>query len=902
MTLAVGNKIGFYEIVVQIGAGGMGEVYRAHDTKLNRDVALKVLPSEFANDPERMGRFKREAQLLASLNHTNIAAIYGLEESGGVRALIMELAEGPTLAERILKGPIPLDEALAIARQIAEALEAAHEKGIIHRDLKPANIKITPEGAVKVLDFGLAKALEGEAAIADASESPTISLAATKAGVILGTAAYMAPEQARGSGVDKRCDIWSFGVVLFEMLTGKQLFAGETVSDTLAAVLRADVDWNLLPANTPPSIRTLLRRCLTKDRKQRLQAIGDARIAIEEYTANPSGASAQETVAISGGHKFRHRLAWGIVTLLVAALTVLGVIHFREVPEPRQVTRFEYTLPEDQQFRNFAGDPFLAISPDGRQFAYTTNKGLYIRSLGEWTTTLLVEGDENPSNPFFSHDGKWVGYRSVAENKLKKVSVKGGEAPRDLRDVRAFSGAFWTADDAIIYGEYGTATLVRVYANGGNPKVLFKGDAAYYYHPQLLADEKSLLFTLSPYPYRIAAGSLGSPESKTIIPQGARAFYLPTGHIVYGLGNKLYAVSFDPSKLMTAGDRVPVVEGIFRTSVDAAPQYDVSPSGTLIYAQGTTTKQTLVWVNRAGKAEPLNVPLNEYDNLSSPRISPDGTRVALTVRTAGNADIRIWDLIRNNMAVRLTDDEAEDRFPLWTRDSKQVVYSSSRDGAHYDINRKPADGSGKVVTLGSPPNYQAPLSWSKDEKTLLSWEGNYSSQTDDIVTFSLEDGFKRTPLLNNAKYGESYPQISPNGRWLAYASTEEGQDEVYVVPFPEVTKQGKSKVSIDGGYGALWSPDGREIFYRNGDFVMAVAVETEPVFKITGRPQKLFSGKYFSGSGLQSKFPIWDVHPDGKRFLMVKETESTASATGGPRKINIVVNWFEDLKKLVPVK
>jgi len=348
----------------------MGEVYRARDTKLNRDVALKVLPAEFASDGERMARLKREAQVLASLNNTNIAAIYGLEESNGVCGLVMELAEGPTLADRVSKGPIPLDEALAVARQIAEALEAAHEKGIIHRDLKPANIKVLPEGAVKVLDFGLAKAIEGEGAAADASQSPTLSLAATKAGTILGTAAYMSPEQARGSTVDKRCDIWSFGVVLFEMLTGKQLFAGETVSDTLAAVLRSDVDWNLLPAHTPASIRTLLRRCLTKDRKQRLQAVGEARIMIEEYISNTSGASSQESASAGGRHKLFERLAWvSAVVLLIAALTVLYIANSHRISELSKPTRFEYTLGEDEQFTH-PETMFLAVSPDGRQFAY----------------------------------------------------------------------------------------------------------------------------------------------------------------------------------------------------------------------------------------------------------------------------------------------------------------------------------------------------------------------------------------------------------------------------------------------------------------------------------------------------------------------------------------------------
>ena len=400
----IGKTLAHYEITSQLGKGGMGEVYQAKDRKLGRDVAIKVLPEEFAKDADRVARFQREAKLLASLNHPNIAAIYGLEESGGTNFLVLELVEGDTLADRIKAGPIPVEESLKLALQIAEALEAAHEKGVIHRDLKPANIKVTPDGKVKVLDFGLAKAFAGEQAELNLSNSPTLTLsnAATQQGVILGTAAYMSPEQARGSTVDKRCDIWSFGVVLFEMLTGKQLFAGETVSDTLAAVLRSDIDWNLLPANTPANIRTLLRRCLNKDRKERLRDIGEARIAISQYLANPSGSSVHETVDVSDRHRHLVRIAWiSAVVILVAALTFLGILYYRKISEPRQVTRFEFTLPEDQQFSSIVGAPFLAVSPDGRQFVYITNKGLFLRSLDRWDVQCLVNSGEIPGKSFF---------------------------------------------------------------------------------------------------------------------------------------------------------------------------------------------------------------------------------------------------------------------------------------------------------------------------------------------------------------------------------------------------------------------------------------------------------------------------------------------------------------------
>jgi serine/threonine protein kinase len=900
----IGKTLGNFEITGQLGKGGMGEVYRARDTKLNRDVALKILPAEFANDSERMARFKREAQLLASLNHPNIASIYGLEESGGMRALIMELAEGPTLAELILKGPIPLDETLGIARQITEALEAAHEKGIIHRDLKPANIKITPEGIVKVLDFGLAKALEGQASIADASESPTLSLTATQAGVILGTAAYMAPEQARGSIIDKRCDIWSFGVVLFEMLTGKQLFAGETVSDTLAAVLRADVDWNLLPANTPASIQTLLHRCLTKDRKERMRDIGEARIAIAEYLANPSSVSFQETALGTGRRKLREKLAWVAVILLVAALTALGIVYYRKISEPSQVTRFEYTLPEDQRFRSYANEPFLAVSPKGNRFTYSTNKGLYVRFLDKWEAELLVEANEKPSNPFFSPDGEWVAYRSIAENKLKKISVNGG-VPTTLCDVGTFFGAFWAADDTIIYCEFSKA-IMQVSANVGNPKVLFKEDAAYYHHPQLLPDGKSLLFSFgTSYPYSIATWSPGSPKAKPLIPAGDRPFYLPTGHLVYALTNKLYAASFDPSKLEPSGASARVVDGIFRPEFGASPQYDVSPSGTLIYVQtisaGDLPKRTLVWVTRDGREEPIDIPPQAYNDWSPPKISPDGMWIALTIDNRNGTNIWMKNLFRKGPITPLTNGENENSWPVW--DGKKIIYRSSRDGNIdiYDIKRKAADGSGDVEILGSPPVKPGPFSLSKDGRTLLSWDITYSPHQTIISMLSLESGLVRKPLLQSKSY-EQHPVISPNGQWLAYASDETTRNEVYVRPFPDVNKGGGGIVSTNGGYGPLWSPNGRELFYRDGDSVMAVEVKTEPAFKIVKEAKEIFRGTYFSPETGSAKSAMWDISSDGKRFVMIKETESSASTAGGPRKICVILNWFEELKKTVPVK
>jgi eukaryotic-like serine/threonine-protein kinase len=889
MTLAAGNKIGFYEILVQIGAGGMGEVYRAHDTKLNRDVALKVLPSEFANDAERMGRFKREAQLLASLNHTNIAAIYGLEESGGVRALIMELAEGPTLAERILKNRIPLDEALSIARQIAEALEAAHEKGIIHRDLKPANIKITPEGAVKVLDFGLAKALEGEAAIAEASESPTLSLAATKAGVILGTAAYMAPEQACGSGVDKRCDIWSFGVVLFEMLTGKELFAGQTVSDTLAAVLRADIDWNLLPANTPPSIRTLLRRCLTKDRKQRLQAVGEARITIEEYLANPARASLQETAPIAGRQRLRERIAWGAVVLaaIVAGIAVWNL----KPPEPHTVMRFSYELPADQQFSFSSGQPFIAISQDGSQFAYTTERGLYVRSLNALDAKPIAGTDESPMQPFFSPDGKSLGYWSRRNQLLKKISLATGSLIQ-ITDRNPTGSLSWLPDNTILYALMGDRDIIRVSANGGTPAILIEAKDEEFYHPRFLQNEASLLFTLGPPPYRNAVQSLKSGKRQELFP-GHYAQYLSTGHLIYVEGDDLFAVPFDEDKLEKASDPVLMVPGIFQIK-DGAPHYAISSSGTLIYVpqiannRTSSSNRTLVWVDRNGNEETLGVLPNYYN---APRISPDGSRVAVaSISSGGNKDIYLCDLSGKDMH-RLIFDPAEDQLPVWSPNGKQIAFFSYGK-KHTGLFCQAADGTGNEESLRTGA-FIFPGSWLDKAKVIIAHE-----QLRGIGALSLEGDHKWKTLLPEKHYTQ--PRISPDGNWLAYTSTNElGQNEIWVRPYPEVNG-GRWQVSKKGGDSPLWSPVGRELFFRDGDAVIAVSYKTEPSFS-PGTPEILFRRKYVAADLTpgQSGLSTWDVSRNGNRFLMMKELDSAGE---GPRRINIILNWFEELKQKVPIK
>jgi eukaryotic-like serine/threonine-protein kinase len=904
----IGKTLAHYEITNQLGKGGMGEVYQAKDQKLGRDVAIKVLPEEFAKDADRVARFQREAKLLASLNHPNIAAIHGLEEASGTNFLVLELVEGQTLADRIKAGPVPVEEALKLALQIAEALEAAHEKGIIHRDLKPANIKVTPDGKVKVLDFGLAKAFAGDQADLNPSTSPTLTRSptlsdmATQQGVILGTAAYMSPEQARGKVVDKRADIWAFGCVLYEMLTGQATFQGEDVTEILAAVVKLGVNLDLLPANIHPKVREVITRCLQKDLKSRYQDIGDVRYEIGQALADPSGVWVQPIAAVKPRKKLRTLLPW-IAAIILSGIIVGVVVWKARTPEPPQVTRFVHYLTEGQQFANQAA-PFLAVSPNGRQFVYCTSKGLYLRSMEELDIRLISSANDNPTTPFFSPDGQWVGYLSLADNKLKKVSINGGPPVR-LCDVSGDSvvGASWGADDTIVYGaREGGKGIMRVSASGGIPEMLIPRDKEIFYHPRLLPGGKSVMFTLGTNEgYKIVVQSLESRERKVLF-KGDCAWYVPTGYIIYALDYDLYAVPFDLDTLQP-GAPIPVVEGLFRQRPSYAPQYAVSVSGALIYLPkaitAAATERALVWVDRMGKEDPLNLPPRIYHN---PRISPDGKQVALDSEMGGSSSIWIWDLIRETMT-RLTPDAVDDAVPLWTPNGQRIIFASSRRGrGSYELYSKAANGTGEVEKIGSflDSRYNFPCSWAdKNGSTLilLNTKKGYEAESD-IGMLSMEGKREMKELLQE-KYNELEPQVSPDRRYVAYQSDESGKGEIYVRSFPDVNK-GKWPVSTGGGSDPLWSPDGRELFYRNADAFMAASVKTEPTFSIE-KPKVLFEGKYIMYEmGMRDLNP-WDIHPDGKRFLLMKEGRSTASPAGDPRTITIVLNWLEELKQRVSV-
>jgi len=890
MTLSPGTRLGPYEVLEPIGAGGMGEVYRARDTTLGRDVAIKVLPDDFAADTERLARFRREAQVLASLNHPNIAAIYGTEQN----ALILELVEGPTLAERIAEGPIPLEEALKIARQIAEALEAAHQAGVIHRDLKPPNVKVQEDGTVKVLDFGLAKAIEGGEE-GDSSESPTLTGAATRAGVIMGTAAYMSPEQAKGKRVDKRADVWAFGVVLYEMLTGQRPFAGEDVSETLAHVLTKEPDWDALPTDLSPTLRTYLIRCLHKDPKQRVPDIGVLRLAMDGAfeTAPPSSETPAEVA--------ERRARWPWIGLGLVLGVILGIALWSSRPEaPRPLARFVVNLPSEAP--PLLGPPTVdvAITPDGTRIVYTAivdGRQLVVRGLGELETTHL--GGLNTLLPFVSPDGNWVGY--VEGSALRKISILGGPPMTILARTPGFvAGASWGPDDTIVFAtSVRRSGLWRVSASGGEPEVLTTPDErGNHMWPEFLPGGEAVLFTIfdrSDADAQIAVLSLASGETKVLVPGGSNPRYAPTGHIVYGVGGTLRAVSFDLERLEVTSEPVSVLEGVVTKETGAA-NFAISQNGSLAYVTGperVELDRTLVWVDREGREEPIAAEPRAY---TYPRISPDGTRLALDVRDQ-EEDIWIWDFTRETMT-RLTFDPGREYYPAWTPDGLRLAFASERDGPT-NLYWQAADGTGTVERLSESDNTQFPQMFSPDGKQLIFFELHPETGLDLGVRSMDSDGTSE-PLLAT-EFSETNAEISSNGRWIAYESNASGLAEIYVRPFPDVDG-GRWQISTGGGTRPLWRPDGRELFYLSpGGQLMGVPVETDAF--AAGNPEVVLEVAYVGSSGIRGGVSFgrtYDISPDGKRFLMIKESGAVDDTE--PAQLILVMNWLDELKRLVPVR
>jgi Tol biopolymer transport system component len=895
MTIAAGTRLGSYEVVAPIGAGGMGEVYQAHDPKLGRDIAIKVLPEAFAHDPERLSRFQREAKMLAALNHPNIATIHGLEQSGGTSYLLMELVSGETIADRVKAGPLGIEEALKIAVQIAEALEAAHEKNIIHRDLKPANVKVTPEGKVKVLDFGLAKAFEGDAASEDISNSPTLSMAATMQGVILGTAAYMSPEQARGKVVDKRTDIWAFGCVLYELLTGKQAFTGEDTTEILAAVVKIEPDWNLLPTTTPPAVRMLLKRCLQKERTLRLRDAGDARIEIQEAVAAP--AFAEPTAAVKGIRVLGRRALIFSLGIFVLGAVIASLATWNLKPAPSQpVTRTVIDLPPGQQLGGLNNGPAVALSPDGSRLAYVAIQGgtqqLYLRAMDSLEAKPIL-GTEGAVNPFFSPDGQWLGF--LAEQKLKKVSVNGG-AVLTLGDFGVLpSGASWGSQGNIAVAPTFTGVLQQVPDVGGTPQPLTsreKGEVGHRW-PDYLPGGKAVLFAAgttntnwSNVQVQVAVQSIRTGERWNLVKGGTQPRYATSGHLVYAQGGNLMAALFDPKRLTTIGAAVPIVEGVEQSPVSGAAQYSFSNTGSLVYVPGSVqaTQRKLVWVDRNGTEQSLAAAAHAYQY---PRLSPDGRRVAVTIQEQGS-QTWLYDLSRESLT-RFTFEGNVNYGTAWTHDGKRIAFYSDKEGP-LNIFWQLADGSGGLERLTTSDNIHVPSSFSPDGQLLAFIEVNPTTGWD-IWVLRLGDRkaqpFLRTPFL------ESAPRFSPDGRWLAYVSNESGRFEIYVQPYPG--PGGKWQISTEGGTEPVWNPNGRELFYRSGDKMMGAGITTQPSFTV-GKPRILFEGKYVLNPP-PNTFPYYDVSPDGQRFLMLKPPEQAQAA---PTQINVVLNWFEELKRRVP--
>jgi len=900
----IGKTLGHYQVTSQLGKGGMGEVYRAKDQRLGRDVAIKVLPEEFAKDADRVARFQREAKLLASLNHPNIAAIHGLEESGGTSFLVLELVEGETLADRLKRGPIPVEESLKLGLQIAEALEAAHEKGVIHRDLKPANIKVTPDGKVKVLDFGLAKAFAEEQEV-NLSNSPTLSNAATQQGVILGTAAYMSPEQAKGKTVDRRADVWAFGCVVFEMLTGRSLFSADDVSQTLARVLERKPDFSSLPLNLHPKIIEMLERCLEKEARNRYSSISDARVDIQKALSDPSGVLVQPVTTVEPRTRLRTMLPWLTATAAVAVI-IAGLAIWKLRPtlptEPKRVMRFDYDLPQSQGFTN-TGRQVVSVSADGTKIVYGANKQLYLKNSNELIAKPIQGTDEDPGNPFFSPDGQWIAY--FADKQLKKIGIGGG-APMKVCNAASSFGATWGLDGTILFGA--SEGIMSVPSNGGTPKMLVETRKGEQIHgPSVLPGGEWLLITVTNAlgftrwdEAQIVAVSLKTGERRLLVSGGSDARYVPTGHLVYALGDDLLAVAFDPGSLGKTGETVPIIEGTRRVQFPAvgsgSANYGFSESGILVYVDGSAAKlkRALVWVDRNGKEESLKAPPDAY---AHPKISPDKTRVALSIGSSGSADIWIWNLVRGGMT-KLTLDEAGGTFPLWTPDSKRIVFSSNREEAA-GIYWRAANGTGEVELLSKGRVVAMyPASWSDNGKTLIfdHFIGADASQGGvEIAALSMEGDRKLKRLIGGGSYFAAHAQVSPNGQWMAYTSTDPGQFEIYVCQFPDTNKT-RLPISTGGGQEPRWSLDGRELFYRSGDAMMVATIEEKPTFNASV-PKTLFRGNYYSDVGHN-----WDLHPDGKKFLMIKESLAEATEATSRDKINIVVNWFEELKQRVPTK
>jgi len=927
-----------FRITDKLGEGGMGEVYRAQDTKLGRDVAIKVLPEAVAQDPERLARFEREAKVLAALDHPYIAAIYSFERSTAastegseavgqwgseqpgdlgregeasmpqgfsasrpspIHFLVMQLAEGETLAERVKRGAIPKAEAFPIALQIAEALEAAHERGIIHRDLKPANIKVTADGQVKVLDFGLAKALDPQSPGAKGQQlsmSPTLTAQMTQAGVLLGTAAYMSPEQAAGTEADSRADIWAFGTVLAEMLTGELQFQGETVSHTLAAVLKDEPNWTSFPKDIPSPILDLLERCLRKDPKRRLQSIGDARVLIEDTLADPEAVESTIGVTVeaepSAPPRWKSLLPWAIAAGFGIAFVLSMVVSDRgPAVETNEITRFESSLPQGLDI-SVIDYPALAISRDGRLIAMTAEgddgvRRIYLRSLDE-VQAREIPGTDHARAPFFSPDGEWIAYFTNRE--LKKIQVRGGAA-LTLADIGQNRGGSWGSDGWIYLTDNVLGGVKRLPENGGELEEVSVPDAERgertHRWPDVLPDGSAVVYTSDTFSSteyyddaRIEAVSTATGEKRVLVEGSSMARYLTSGHLLFARAGSLYAVAFDTETLEISGSPALVLQGVFTSVASGAVHFAVSENGVLAFLPGEldTGRRKTVWIDRDGVTEPTGPEIGPHRQIA---LSPDNRQMALISGTGQNDDLWVHDLERDTTS-RLTFEGSVSE-PIWTPDGKHIAYATTQEGREADVHWKAADGSSEAEPLWAAEPQGLPMSFSPDGRYLLidRLEG---SEVSDIWVLDMEQKGEPTSWLASPA-DEFHARFSPDGKWIAYTSDESGQYEVYVRPFPG--PGGRWQISNGGGMEPHWSTDGRELFYRNLAVIYGVGVETAETF-VAGRPERLADG--VSDPPFGSTFAPSE---DGQRLLALINVE--------PRDLDqmqVIVNWGAEVERL----
>ncbi len=892
----IGTTLSHFKITAKLGEGGMGEVYRAEDTKLGREVAIKVLPESVAGDRDRLERFQREAKVLASLNHPNIAGIHQIEEAEGKQVLVMELAEGEDLSQLTARGAISVEDSVDIARQIASALEAAHNAGIIHRDLKPANVKIDPDNQVKVLDFGLAKAFEADPASGsiDLSMSPTLTSAGTMAGVILGTASYMSPEQARGKPVDRRADIWAFGCVLYEMLTGTRLFRGETVSDILAGVLKTEPDWDELPAATPGPVRRVLRRCLTREPKGRLHDIADARLDLDEAaTGNDFDITEQQHLVVpTAGTGRREILAWLVAGVAIIAAAVLAFRPGPPAPD-RPLTRFDLALPENHRLAH-VDVPILAISPDGRSVAFaaldstTGARNIYFRGLDQ-TAARLIPGTEEGLSPTFSPDGQSIAF--FADGHLKRISTDGGNAT-DLAVAPNSRGAVWGGDNSIIYSPEWVSGLRRIAATGGNAEVIIDPDPEAgertYRWPDLLPGGRTVIFTLgttrNPQNYegaQIIAYSLDTGERKTLLEGASTARFVWPNKIAFARGSALYIAEIDLEETRVIGEPVQVFEDLGGDPSSGIAYFDVADDGSLVYVPAaiTNTQTFLTLVDRDGQATRL--PL-EPRGFLHPRFSPTDDQIAFTVgegSTAAAGDIWTFDLETSGLN-RISFNE-EHFYPAYSRDGRWLAYT--RAGDESGIYRKLADGSGSAERI-SPPGFDSALteSWTPDGSMVAFT--NVATTTD---VYLMKIG--EPPQLFEAN--ASAPVISPDGRWIAYSSPGSGVSSVFVRPL-----QGEGKWQVSPGLGgyARWNADGSELYFIDIDApgrpLMRVDVTPGASFR-AGPPTEIIPDVVSRFTTVTAPLHNWDVSPDGQRFLMVEFDRDESARV----RIEFILNWAQNL-------